>query len=315
MKRDMVRTLRRAAHPLSNDRQIGRGPRKVVLVGHSVVMDLQSLYQSPSLRLDFLGTDVFRMKPTTVFDTLMLKVAAKQQGAKIRWRALGWLVKWLSVQRRYRRFGSVKGCHNAGNDAAYTMMALLMFALWWDRIVPRRKVSPHHEKDERKRKLPSKPHDSTFEGLRSRLEDTKLEEDTPVMSEEHVELMTSSLSTPGASAEAEQEHAKLLNAPLSTPGASAEAEQGFVEPKPLSSSSPSESAKAEQEHIERKPLSLSLPSASAKAKQNHVKRKKISSSTPIASAKAEPSPQSVSAGSSFWNSPLQILTGWWRRQP
>lgn len=182
MKRDIVRTLRRAEHPAPDDRPIGRGPRKVVLVGHAVVMDLQSLYQSPDLKLNFLGTDVFRMKPTTVFDTFMLAVTAKQQGAKTRWRALGWLVNWLGVQRRYRSFGSVKGCHNAGNDAAYTMTAILMFALRWDKIVPCRKVPFHREKDEQQEKLPSKPRDSTFAGLRSRPEDTKLEEDTPVIS-------------------------------------------------------------------------------------------------------------------------------------
>lgn len=244
MKRHIAKTLRRATYAAPDDRPIGRGPRKVVLVGHSVVMDLQSLYQAPSLELDFLSTGVFRMKPTTVFDTFMLTVAAKQQGAKIRSRALGWLVNWLGVHRRYRCFGSVKGCDNAGNDAAYTMMALLKFALRWDRIVSRRKVPLHREKDERQEKLPSKPHDSTFEGLRSRLEDTKLEESTPVVSEEQVELITSSLSTPGTSAEAEQEHVKLKPLLLPSPSVSAEAEEEHVEPKPFSLPASSESAKA-----------------------------------------------------------------------
>ncbi|GAB7331130.1 hypothetical protein MBLNU13_g02609t2 [Cladosporium sp. NU13] len=60
-------------------------------------MDLQALYRSPGLGPDFLGMDVFLMKPTTVSDTFMLTVAANKQGAKIKWRGLGWLVTWLVV--------------------------------------------------------------------------------------------------------------------------------------------------------------------------------------------------------------------------
>ena len=136
IKKDIRSVLQRAANPPGDERPIGRGPRKVVLVGHSVVRDLHSLYEPPGLALDFLGTDVFLMKPTTIFDTFMLAVAAKQQGAKIRERGLGFLVNWLGVHRRYQLYNSVKGCHNAGNDAAYTMMALLMYAIRWEKIVP-----------------------------------------------------------------------------------------------------------------------------------------------------------------------------------
>jgi hypothetical protein len=136
IKRDIVSVLQQAAHPPSDGRAMGHGPRKVVLVGHSVVADLQQLYRSPSLALDLLSADVFLTKPTTVFDTFMLTVAARKQGANIRQRRLGWLVNWLGVHPRYRRHNVVRGCHNAGNDAAYTMMALLMYAIRWDQIVP-----------------------------------------------------------------------------------------------------------------------------------------------------------------------------------
>jgi hypothetical protein len=152
IKKDVRGVLQRAANPPGDERPIGRGPRKVVLVGHSVVRDLHSLYESPGLALDFLGTDVFLMKPTTVFDTFMLAVAAKQQGAKIRERGLGFLVNWLGVHRWYQLYNSVKGCHNAGNDAAYTMMALLMFAIRWEKIVPGKR-EPRHENAKPQREL------------------------------------------------------------------------------------------------------------------------------------------------------------------
>ena len=188
-RRHIRKILRQAAYTRPDpSRPIGRGPRKVVLVGHSVVMDLQALYRSPHLELDFLGTDVFLTKPATVFDTFMLTVAANKQGAKIRWRQLGWLVNWLGVHPRYRRFDSVVNCHNAGNDAAYAMMALLMYAIRWEEIVPSNAVLLPHEKPVRQSEVCSTSHSSTFEELRSRLEDSTSEENALVISAQHTEL-------------------------------------------------------------------------------------------------------------------------------
>jgi len=184
IRKHIRKILQRAAYPRSNPSgPIGHGPRKVVLVGHSVVRDLQSLYRSPGLELDILGTDVFLTKPTTVFDTFMLTVAANKQGAEIRWRELGRLVNRLGVHPRYRHFESVIGCHNAGNDAAYAMMALLMYAISWEKIVLRRTVSLPTEETKQQPDLSPKSHGSTLEELRSRLEDSKLEEETPAISE------------------------------------------------------------------------------------------------------------------------------------
>jgi hypothetical protein len=273
IRRDIVSVLQRAAHPLSDDRPVGHGPRKVVLVGHSVVADLQQLYRSPSLALDLLSTDVFLTKPTTVFDTFMLTVAAKQQGANIRQRRLGWLVNWLGVHPRYRRYNAVIGCHNAGNDAAYTMMALLMYAIRWDQIVPGKIVPLLDEEIKQQRELSSRPYGSTlsFEELRSRLEDSTLEENISIISEQ------------------------------------------LVEPITLPSSTPSASAEAEPEHVEREPLSSSSPSTSAKAEQKRINRKKLPLSTPSTSVKPEISSQPVSTGNTFWGFSLQKLTGWWRQ--
>lgn len=183
IKKHIRKTLQRAAYLRPNPRgPIGHSPRKIVLVGHSVVRDLQSLYRSPGLELDFLGTDVFLTKPTTVFDTFMLTVAANKQGAKIRWRGLGWLVNWLGVHPQYRQFDSVIGCHNAGNDAAYAMMALLMYAIRWEKIVPRDNVPLPAEGTKRQPDLLSESHGSTLAELHSRREDSELEEKTPAVS-------------------------------------------------------------------------------------------------------------------------------------
>jgi len=184
IRKHIRKILQRAEYPRSNPSgQNGHGPRKVVLVGHSVVRDLQSLYRSPGLELDFLGTDVFLTKPTTVFDTFMLTVAANKHGAEIRWRELGRLVNRLGVHPQYRHFESVIGCHNAGNDAAYAMMALLMYAIRWEEIVPRRTVSLPADDTKRQSDLRSESHGSTLEELHPGLEDSKLEEKTPAVSE------------------------------------------------------------------------------------------------------------------------------------
>ncbi|KAM0722469.1 hypothetical protein Q7P37_001910 [Cladosporium fusiforme] len=94
------------------------------------------MYRSPGLHLDFFSKDVFQTKPCMAFDTLMLTDAAIQQGANMKSARLGKLVNWLGIHPQYRHNDSIIGCHNAGNDAAYTMMALLMYAVRWEEIVP-----------------------------------------------------------------------------------------------------------------------------------------------------------------------------------
>jgi len=137
VKRDIVSVLQQAAHPPYQPNRItGHGPRKVILVGHSVHADLLQLYRSPGLELDLCSKDVFLTKPAMVFDTFMLTDDAIRQGAEIKSARLGRLVSWLGVHPQYKQNDSVLNCHNAGNDAAYTMMALLMYAMRWEKIVP-----------------------------------------------------------------------------------------------------------------------------------------------------------------------------------
>jgi hypothetical protein len=154
IKRDIVSVLQRAAHPpYDPSRVTGLGPRKVILVGHSVHIDLLQLFRSPGLELDLYSKDVFLTKPAMVFDTFMLTNSAALQGAGIESAKLGRLVNWLGVHPQYKHHNFVIGCHNAGNDAAYAMMALLMYALRWEQIIPGEIVPLYHEEAMRKREL------------------------------------------------------------------------------------------------------------------------------------------------------------------
>jgi hypothetical protein len=121
--------------PYDTSQMVGYGPRKVVLVGHSGWYDLDRMRTSPGLELDLFGREAFLSKPTTVFDTWVLTDTAIRQGAAIPSAKLGRLVAWLGIDQKYRQDnGSSIGCHNAGNDSAYTMMALLIYAVRWETI-------------------------------------------------------------------------------------------------------------------------------------------------------------------------------------
>jgi hypothetical protein len=134
--------LQRLANPPDDpDQKVGRGPRKVVLVGHSLWGDLIRMHFSPGLELDLLSQEAFLKNPIMQFDTLFLTEAAIREGAEIPSAELGRLASWLGIPRQYRNNnGSSIGCHNAGNDAAYTMMALLIYAVRWESIIFGRKV-------------------------------------------------------------------------------------------------------------------------------------------------------------------------------
>jgi len=62
-------------------------------------------------------------------------------------------------------------------------MALLMYAIRWEEIVPRRTVSLPADDTKRQSDLRSESHGSTLEELHPGLEDSKLEEKTPAVSE------------------------------------------------------------------------------------------------------------------------------------
>lgn len=140
IKQDIMSILRRAAHPPHDPgkpiAQMPRGLRRVVLAGHSISTDVHQMWRSPGLHMDLFSKDVFLTKPSLAFDTVMLAVNAANRGATITSARLGRLVNWLGVHPQYRHNETIMGTHNAGNDSAYSMMALLLFAARWEQIVP-----------------------------------------------------------------------------------------------------------------------------------------------------------------------------------
>jgi len=132
IKRHLLGVLQNSANP-PFEQHGGHGRRKVVLVGHSVKGDLDQLVRS--MELDLCSKETFLTTPTMVFDTFMLSHDAIQQGAEVTSSRLGKLVCWLGIPEQYQQDGLCIGWHNAGNDAAYTMMALLIYAVHYERII------------------------------------------------------------------------------------------------------------------------------------------------------------------------------------
>ena len=113
----------------------GAAHRKLILVGHGLASDLNLLRRCPDMQLDISTNLTPEIPISMVFDTATLAHEAKIAGAEVPAKRLGNLVNWLGVHPQFRRGSSVIGWHNAGNDAAYTMMALLMLAVNWGHVV------------------------------------------------------------------------------------------------------------------------------------------------------------------------------------
>jgi hypothetical protein len=157
IKSHLFGILQRLANPPYDPNQkVGRGPRKVVLVGHSIWGDLIRMRFSPGLELDLLDQEPYPKNPIGQFDTLFLTERAIREGAEIPSAELGRLASWLGIPRKYRnKNGSSIGCHNAGNDAAYTMMALLIYAVRWESVIFGKTVLLPSQDDEKWRALRS----------------------------------------------------------------------------------------------------------------------------------------------------------------
>ncbi|CAK3885785.1 hypothetical protein DOTSEDRAFT_76908 [Lecanosticta acicola] len=105
----------------------------VVLVGQSLTSDLSMIQDSLSLSLRnsaITGVTVARL-----FDTLAIGKHAKKAGARLPALNLSAMVRALGIEEKYWNGGGIVGWHNASNDAAYTMAALLLFAVRWEDII------------------------------------------------------------------------------------------------------------------------------------------------------------------------------------
>ncbi|PPJ50030.1 hypothetical protein CBER1_06799 [Cercospora berteroae] len=117
---------------------------RVVLVGQSIDSDVKQLKEDPCFNLDL---DSVIGKGYQIFDTYHLARHTKVQGMKYESFKLAAIAYRLGIEKKYRLTkddGSVAGVgaklvgvHNAGNDAAYALMALLLFGLRWQDVVKR----------------------------------------------------------------------------------------------------------------------------------------------------------------------------------
>ncbi|KAK5128711.1 hypothetical protein LTR85_000044 [Meristemomyces frigidus] len=111
-------------------------PPDLVLVGQSIRSDVTAL-AGAGICLDIYDPAATGVQFKATFDTADLAHTAIKRGAQIPSARLGPLVKQLGVDPRYLSHNRtiVLGTHNASNDAAYTMMALLSLATQWDELL------------------------------------------------------------------------------------------------------------------------------------------------------------------------------------
>ncbi|KAF2722174.1 hypothetical protein K431DRAFT_284119 [Polychaeton citri CBS 116435] len=108
-------------------------PVDLVLVGHTIDSDIQALSRRP-LFLKLKQAVTFAQ----TFDTVALAASAEEHGARFDSRSLGSLLPILGLESKYCRtydgMKTLRGWHNSGNDAAYTMMLLMRFGLRWQEL-------------------------------------------------------------------------------------------------------------------------------------------------------------------------------------
>ncbi|KAK0255359.1 hypothetical protein LTS09_009747 [Friedmanniomyces endolithicus] len=138
--------------PTFGDRIEPRQPADLILVGQSIATDIAALKVRPlhvdlqptagssTLRQDgdFASTmtspaEIPRFK--AIFDTLALTQNARKLGAQFPSAKLGFVARLIGVDPEYWEGSSVIGAHNASNDAAYTMMVLLLHAIRGESLV------------------------------------------------------------------------------------------------------------------------------------------------------------------------------------
>jgi len=130
--------------PAFDDRLEPRQPADLILVGQSIATDIAALKVRP-LHIDLqptAGSSTLRQEGevglprfNAIFDTLSLTQNARKLGAQFPSAKLGFVARLIGVDPEYWEGSSVIGAHNASNDAAYTMMVLLLHAIRGESLV------------------------------------------------------------------------------------------------------------------------------------------------------------------------------------
>ncbi|KAK0936692.1 hypothetical protein LTR29_011745 [Friedmanniomyces endolithicus] len=138
--------------PAFDDTLEPRQPADLILVGQSIASDIAALKIRP-LHIDLQPTAGSTTLPQdgefaptvssqaglprfkAIFDTLALTQQARKLGAEFPSAKLGFVARLIGVDPEYWEGSSVIGAHNASNDAAYTMMVLLLHAIRGESLV------------------------------------------------------------------------------------------------------------------------------------------------------------------------------------
>lgn len=118
--------LRSLIRPNTSDR--------VVVIGQSIDNDIAMLQRDPAFKLSLepiIGPNY------QVFDTHILGQLARRQGHPFLSMSLASIARGVGIEKRYHLGTGLAACHNASNDAAYTLLTLLTLALRWKDLTGR----------------------------------------------------------------------------------------------------------------------------------------------------------------------------------
>ncbi|KAH9845935.1 hypothetical protein Tdes44962_MAKER00146 [Teratosphaeria destructans] len=124
---ELVQILRRCA---TTDPQSDLPEAKLILLGQSIEGDVSVLRRQPPHKLDLMDPTSSGVTFAYVMDThLNTRHLQRRRKVIIATARLGEVAKWLGVHPKYWDGSTLRGVHNAVNDAAYTLMALLLQGL------------------------------------------------------------------------------------------------------------------------------------------------------------------------------------------
>jgi hypothetical protein len=116
----------------------GSGQSTFYLAGHTITNDVSAVRRDSTAPFDVLDFSPSNIQVQAILDTYFLADEVEYyRGRRFAGKSLGHLLRQLGAPRQYWSPDgrSVIGWHNASNDAAYTMMALLLFVLKPERAI------------------------------------------------------------------------------------------------------------------------------------------------------------------------------------
>jgi hypothetical protein len=130
-REELCRILQNCVTPSVSSGQSGADltPPRLVLVGQSIRNDILIMKNCPDFELDLGDHCQIGAKFATIMDTFKLTRDLRKQRIPLPAGGLGPVARHLGVDPVYHDLHTLRGVHNASNDAAYAMMSLLLHAV------------------------------------------------------------------------------------------------------------------------------------------------------------------------------------------